>query len=247
MKVTCGPRTLTWIELCFDGEPVNCDDRQPDRETDRPRRSPAEARRCTFTRTYNSQVAVEAKEAGPWGYGWSGPYGSHLEFNKESGAVTVVAGKRRHRLVRAIEGGKYVPGAWIQATLVKEEVEAKMIYVFTLPTQEKLKFNSEGKLTEQKDRNGNAITFTYETGKLKKVKDAAGRELVFAYNVGGQVESVEDPMGHKVKYAYESGNLTSVTLPGEEAARWKFKYDASHELTEMTNGRGGVLKNEYDE
>lgn len=244
VKYTCGPWTLIWIELCFNGEPVssmtgNLTEEQTDLSL--AGRGPA----LQITRTYNALVAVGAKEAGPWGFGWSGPYGSHLEFNKESGAVTVVA-ENGTAATFALTGGKYVPGGWIGTTLVKEEVEAKTIYVATLESQEKLKFNSEGQLTEQKDRNGNALTFTYETGKLKKVKDAAGRELVFTYNGGGQVESVEDPMGHKVKYAYESGNLTSVTLPGEEAARWKFKYGASHELTEMTDGRGGVLKNEYD-
>ena len=197
------------------------------------------------TRSYNSQAAAEAKEAGvPWGYGWSGPYNSHLEFNKESGAVTVVQDTGATAIF-LLEAGKYVPGVWVQATLVKEEVEAKVIYVFTLPTMETLKFNAEGKLVEQKDRNGNAITLTYESGKLTKAKDSAGRELIFAYT-GSQVTSVEDPLGRKVKYAYESGNLATVTLPGEETARWKFKYDASHQLIEMTNGRGGVTKTEYD-
>jgi RHS repeat-associated protein len=161
--------------------------------------------------------------------------------------------RRRHRrpgngatAAFALFEGEYIPGEWIQATLVKEIVEGKEIYAFTLPTQERLKFNSEGKLTEVKDRNGNAITLSYESGKLTKVKDAAGRELILAYT-GAQVTSVEDPMGHKFGYAYESGNLTSVTMPGEEIAHWKFKYDASHQLTEMTDGRGGVIKTEYDE
>jgi RHS repeat-associated protein len=194
-----------------------------------------------LTRTYNSQAAVEAKEAGPWGYGWSGPYSSHLEFNKESGAVTVVQ-ENGATAVFNLSGGKYVPGAWIQATLVKEGEN----YIFTLPNQEKLKFNSTGQLTEQKDRNGNALTMTYEGNKLVSVKDAAGRALVFFYS-GSQVVTVWDPMIHVYKYGYESGNLVSVTLPKEETPRWKFKYDASHQLTEMTDGRGGVVKTEYDE
>jgi RHS repeat-associated protein len=193
------------------------------------------------TRTYNSQAAAEAKEAGAWGYGWTGPYSSHLEFNAESSAVTVVQENGAAATFALLEG-KYVPGTWIQASLIKEGTN----YVFTLPTLEKLKFNSEGKIIEQKDRNGNAITFTYTTGKLTKAKDSAGRELIFAYT-GSQVTSVEDPLGRKVKYTYESSNLASVTLPGEESARWKFKYDASHQMTEMTNGRGGVTKTEYDE
>jgi RHS repeat-associated protein len=195
-----------------------------------------------LTRTYNSQAAAEAKEAGPWGYGWSGPYSSHLEF-KESGAVTVVQ-ENGATATFYLEGGKYVAGAWVQATLVKEGEN----YVFTLPTQEKLKFNSTGQLVEQRDRNGNALTVFYEAGKLKRVRDAAGRELKFNYFFGGpQVEAVEDPMGNFYFYAYSSGNLVAVGLPGEETASWNFKYDASHQLTEMTDGRGGIVKTAYDE
>lgn len=230
---------------CYIGGPVDCaTGNQTEEETDLVvgGRGPG----LGVTRSYNSQAAAAAKEAGPWGYGWSGPYGSHLEINKESGAITVVQ-ENGATAGFSLSGGKYVPGAWIQATLVKEEVEAKVIYVFTLPTQEKLKFNSEGQLTEIKDRNGNALTFTYASGKLTKAKDSAGRELVFAYNVGGQVESVEDPMGHVVKYTYESGNLATVTLAGEKEPNWKFKYDGSHQLTEMTDGRGHTTKTEYDE
>jgi RHS repeat-associated protein len=225
------------------GDPVNCSNGNfTEEQTDLALngRGPALA----ITRSYNSLAAVEAKEAGPWGYGWSGPYGSHLEINKESGAITVDQ-ENGATAAFSLKESKYVPGEWIQATLAKEEVEAKTFYLFTLPTQEKLKFNSEGQLVEQKDRNGNAITLSYEAGKLKTVKDAAGRELKFTYS-GSQVSEVEDPLGHKVKYAYESENLKSVTLPGEESARWSFKYGTSHELTEMTDGRGGVLKNEYD-
>ena len=229
---------------CYTGRPVNCaSGNQTEEQTDLALggRGPALA----ITRSYNSQAAAEAEEAGPWGYGWSGPYSAHLEFNEESGAVTVVQ-ENGATVTFFIEESEYIPGDWIQATLVKEIVEGKEIYVFTLPTQEELKFNSEGKLTEITDRNGNAITLSYESGKLTKVKDAAGRELIFAYT-GAQVTSVEDPMSHKFKYAYESGDLTSVTMPGEETARWKFKYDASHQLAEMTDGRGGVTKTEYDE
>jgi RHS repeat-associated protein len=225
---------------CYAGKPVNCaSGNQTEEQTDLvlSGRGPS----LYLTRSYNSQGAAEAKEAGAWGYGWSGPYGSHLEFNAESGTVTVVQ-ENGAAAPFNLESGEYVPDAWIQAALVKEGES----YVFTLPSLEELEFNSEGKLTEVRDRNGNAITLSYESGKLTKVKDAAGRELIFAYT-GAQVTSVEDPMGHKVKYAYESSNLISVTLPGEETPRWKFKYDASHQLTEMTDGRGGVTKTEYDE
>lgn len=226
---------------CTTAEPVNCaTGNQFEEQIDLVQggRGPAVA----IHRTYNSQAAAEAKTAGPWGYGWSGPYSSHLEFNAESGAVTVVQ-ENGATATFTLSGGIYIPSAWVQATLVKEGTN----YFFTLPDQERLKFDSEGKLVEQRDRNGNALLFEYSLGKLLVVyTNTLERFLVFNYG-GSQVLSVEDPMGHKFKYAYESGNLVSVTLPGEETPRWKFKYDASHQMTEMINGRGGITKTEYDE
>jgi RHS repeat-associated protein len=235
-----GSKAAPNLPNCYRGKPVNCaTGNQTEEQTDLVLggRGPA----LGVTRTYNSQAAAEAKEAGPWGYGWSGPYSSHLEFNKESGAVTVVQ-ENGAVATFELEEGKYVPGPWIQATLAKEGTN----YIFTLPDQEKLKFNSEGKLTEQKDRNGNALTLTYESGKLIAVKETAGRTLFFFYT-GAQVTAAVDPLFHAVEYTYESGNLTSVTLPGDASPRWKFKYDASHQMTEMTDGRGGITKTEYDE
>jgi len=190
------------------------------------------------TRAYSSEAAAAGK-TGAWGYGWSGPYSSHLEF-EEGGRVIVVQENGATAKFFPAESG-YDAGDWVQATLVKEGEN----YVFTLPSQEKLKFNSKGYLTEQKDRNGNAVTVLSFEGILFQVKDAAGRTLSFGYTEG-KVTSIEDPMGRKVKYAYESGHLASVTMPGEETPRWKFKYDASHRLTEVTDGRGGVTKTEYD-
>jgi RHS repeat-associated protein len=228
---------------CLVGAPVNCaSGNQTEEQTDLALggRGPG----LHATRSYNSQAAAAAKEAGPWGYGWSGPYSSHLEFNEESGAITVVQ-ENGATVVFSLLEGKYVPGSWIQGTLGKIVVEGGPIYIFTLPTQEKYFFGSAGNLTTQNDRYGNSISFTYSSGKLTKAKDSAGRELIFSYT-GSQVTSIEDPMGRKVKYAYESGNLKTVTMPGEESARWTFKYDASHQLTEMTDGRGGVTKTEYD-
>jgi RHS repeat-associated protein len=228
------------VHRCYRAKPIDCaSGNQSEAQTDLVLggRGPA----LHITRTYNSQAAAEAESAGPWGYGWSGPYSSHAKF-EESGRVTVVQ-ENGAAVTFYPEGGGYDAGAWVQATLVNEGG----FYVFTLPSQEKLKFNGVGALIEQKDRNGNALTFTraFVGGPLLGVKDAAGRELKFTYT-GAQVTSIEDPMGRKVNYAYESGNLASVTLPGEETPRWKFKYDASHQLTEMTDGRGGVTKTVYD-
>ena len=105
-----------------------------------------------------------------------------------------------------------------------------------------------GKLEAEKDRNGNETTFTYtDAGNVYSVKLPNSRTFVFSYNVEGLVSQVRDEQTtHTVKYTYESGNLATVTLPGEGSARWSFKYDGSHQMTEMTDGRSGHTKTEYE-
>ena len=105
------------VPSCYRGAPVNCaTGNQVEEQTDLV--LGGRGLSLHLTRTYNSQAAAEAKEAGPWGYGWSGPYSSHLEFNEESGSVTVVQ-ENGATAFFALQEGQYVPGAWVQATLGK--------------------------------------------------------------------------------------------------------------------------------
>jgi RHS repeat-associated protein len=197
------------------------------------------------TRSYNSRLASAQKESevGPFGYGWTGPYSASLSFNAEAESATV----RQDNGATAVfykntETGAYVPPEWDLAGLKKSGEN----WIFTLPTQEQLEFNKSGQLTKETDRHGNALTLTYKEGNLETVKSAAGRTLTFKFKEG-KVESIKDPLGNEVKYGYESGNLVKVTLPGATEPSWKFKYDGSHQLTEMTDGRGDTTVNEYAE
>jgi RHS repeat-associated protein len=193
-----------------------------------------------LTRTYNAQLAAGATEAGAFGFGWTGPYSANLVVDEAAGMATVHQGNGS-TVVFHSSAEKYIAGSWVEATLVKEGTG----YVYTLPNQSKLEFNSSGQLTKEVDRDGNAITLAYNAEKrLETATDGDGRKLTFKYNAGGQVESVKDPMGHVVEYAYEAGNLTSVTI--EKKARWKFEYNTSHEMTKRTDGRSDSTTTEYD-
>jgi RHS repeat-associated protein len=238
----CNP-ALAEMPKCLTGDPIDAaTGNLTEEQTDIPAlggRGPA----LGITRSYNSQLAAAQKEAevGPFGYGWTGPYSAKLTLNAEAETATV----RQDNGATAVfylKEGKYSPPGWNLSTFVKEGEN----YVFTLPTQEKLEFDKTGKLVKETDRHKLSLTLTYNgSSQLETVKDAAGRTLTFTYKEG-KVESVKDPMGHTVKYSYEAGNLVKVTLPGETEANWKFKYDGSHQLTEITDGRGNTTKNEYD-
>jgi RHS repeat-associated protein len=198
----------------------------------------------SVTRTYNSQLAAQQSSPGVFGFGWTGPYAAHVVVSEEEGQTVASVYQDDGSVVRFLRSGE----AWtasnplVQATFAAEGSN----YLYTLPDQTVLRFDSSGLLSSMSDRNGNNLTMNRSGERLESVTDPAGRKLTFAYNGEGRVESVKDPLGNTVKYAYEGGNLASVTEPGETSPRWQFKYDGSHRLTSVTDGRGGKTVIEYD-
>jgi RHS repeat-associated protein len=208
-------------------------------------------------RTYNSQEAVRERSPGLFGYGWSSSFGDRLEFNGGAGSVTVVQANGSTAVFFGsigVPGETFTAPSWGQAKLVFTEART---YQYTLPNQETFTFSASGQLLSESERNGNVTSVTYneeescEGGCHKVLKsiliaDPAGRKITLTLDASGQVETASDPMGHVVHYGYEGGNLVSVTEPGEASPRWKFKYNVSHEMTEMTNGLGGKTTTEYN-
>ncbi len=191
-------------------------------------------------RTYNSQLAAETTEHGPFGYGWTGSYSAHLV--EETEKVTIYQDNGSAVVFHFNKSAKtYTPGSWVEATLAKPG----STYIYTLPDQTKLEFNSSGQLTKEVDRNGNPITLEYNTEKqLASATDGAGRKITFTYK-SGLVESVEDPMKHVVKYTYDANNnLKSVTGP-VETEKWEFAYSASHQLESETDPRKNTTTTAY--
>jgi RHS repeat-associated protein len=223
------------------GDPVNCVTGNL-AESYRDLTVPGLNRGLTLSRTYNSQAGAQGLH-GPLGYGWSSEFGQSLSLDPSGEAATITNADGSQVTFTKV-GESFTAPAWVQATLSKT---GEGTYRYTLPNQRVFSFSSAGRLTKIEDRNGNTTTLAYnEAGQLEAVTDPSGRKLSFAYNGEGLIESVKDPMGHVVKYGYEGGNLASVTEPGEESPRWQFKYNPSHELTTITDGRSGTVVNEYD-
>jgi RHS repeat-associated protein len=234
---------------CMLGHPVNCDTgNQVEVETDLSvgGRGPG----LNVIRTYNSQLAANQSEPGPFGYGWTGSYNASL--TRESSCPTEVS-CTEVATVHQDNGGtvpfEFTGVSWTPSTpLVQATLEQEgSTFVYTLPDGHKLTFDSSGRLEEEVDRNGNAVTLTRnEAGQISAISDSSGREITYSYNGEGLVKSATDPMGHTVKYSYEGGNLTSVTEPGAATPTWRFEYDPSNQLTAQTDGLGHTVASEYD-
>jgi RHS repeat-associated protein len=196
-----------------------------------------------LTRTYNSQDGAKGLH-GPFGYGWSSSFGDHLALDKEHKSATLYQGNGSTVPFTEADDGSFTPPAWTQDSLSGNPASG---YTLTRSNQIRYHFAANGRLESVTDRNGNTTTLSYDgSGRLETITDPAGRKITLAYTAEGLVESATDPMGHVVKYTYENGDLASVTEPGEASPRWQFHYDGSHQMTSMTDGRGGTSTNVYE-
>ena len=196
-----------------------------------------------LTRNYNSQEAA-AGVKGLFGYGWTSSFSDHLILEPALHLALLVTASGA-TIPFSESGGSFTAPASSQDKLSGSEEAG---YTLTLPDQTRMKFQApSGFLEAVIDRNGNETKLTYNgTGLLETITDPAGRKLTLKENAEGFVESVKDPLGHEAKYTYENETLATVTLPGELSPRWRFKTDISHQITEMTDGRGGKTINKYN-
>jgi RHS repeat-associated protein len=125
----------------------------------------------------------------------------------------------------------------------------------------RLDFNTQNRVSQLKDADGNAMTFTYSGNLLTSVRDAFGRSLTLSYS-GNRVQSVSDSTGRSIAFGYDGdGNLTTYTDPAQK--NWLYAYDQAkvctdpaapvppefrkHRLTSLTDAQGVTTAvNTYD-
>jgi YD repeat-containing protein len=123
-------------------------------------------------------------------------------------------------------------------------------YTATDKAQTEWRFDLTGKLTQIRDRHGNASNLIYDgSGRLSTVSDPAGRGVLTLGYTNNLLTSVTDwaSPARSVGYQYDaSGRLWKVT--DREGKTTTFGYDGtSHRLTTITDARGNVaLTTTYD-
>ena len=100
-------------------------------------------------------------------------------------------------------------------------------------------------LTQQIDRNQNALTNVWSGQRITAISGPDGRQLTFAYDALDRITRVTDPLGRAVVYAYDAaGNLATVTDP--EGGTTRYTYDSANRLTTISDPTGVVfLQNFY--
>ncbi|MGW8724890.1 ricin-type beta-trefoil lectin domain protein [Streptomyces sp. NPDC055808] len=107
-------------------------------------------------------------------------------------------------------------------------------------------FDGDGRLTGVRDSDGRGLALSYDSSRLTKVVDAAGRSAAFTVDAAtGRLSQVELADGRKVTYTYVGGQLA--TLTGVDGGLTKYTYDAGGRLATIVDANGKVVtQNTYD-
>lgn len=143
-------------------------------------------------------------------------------------AVTVHLGSKVMEFIK-LPDGTYSAPPGITTQLIKN---GNNTYTLKERFGTQIDFNTNNKIAQLKDADGNTMTFTYNTDGLQTVVDAFNRTLTLNY-AGGKLNSVSDSTGRSVSYGYTGDDLTSYTDP--ELKIWGYGYDTEHRMTTLTN------------
>jgi RHS repeat-associated protein len=170
-------------------------------------------------RFYNS------RSTGSGAFGVGGVLSTGRDVGVQVGSSSVTfTGPSGFTAVFTGTGPSYTAPAGINADLVKQ---ADGTYTLTYrKSGEKLSFTSGGFLTSDADRNGVAIQLAYDSSNmLSSITDTAGRVTTVGYDPAhpGSINSTTDPAGRHTLYLYDaSGNLTQVTDPNSGVTKYSY-------------------------
>jgi RHS repeat-associated protein len=212
-----------------------------------------------WSRKYRSRIGRDTAQ----GNGWDSGYDIRLEA-EGSGYVLFDGDARQDRYERGSDGSyvaagffrRLVPESDGSLTLQFEDHRQWLFYRHDGSAR-------AGRLASMVDRHGNVMQFFYDAqGRLERVRETLGRDVVIRYNAQGFVESVTDFLGRQVRYAYYDGvepggswgDLKSVTTPAvigtptgndfPDGKTTKYTYSTgyaddrlNHNLLTITDGR----------
>ena len=157
------------------------------------------------------------------GHGWDYSYNIYLT---QSGSDIVVHNGQHRTDTYENNAGTYTTAGFFREL----KADGSDHYKLTFPSKAYWRFYDfdytttswQGKLKEIVDRNGNTISFAYNStsGELETITDTYGREITVTWS-GGKIDKITDFAGRVMDYTYygssdpdgNDGDLKSVTTP----------------------------------
>ncbi len=171
-----------------------------------------------WARKYRSKVGQDTDIGNNWDFS----YNIFIEADRDD--IFYCDGNSRRDRFRPIGDGRWARIE--QFSELTQESDGSFTLLMADRTEQRFFSLSStvnaGKISSFTDRNGNTISFTYNSnGKLSTITDTLDRDINVAYNTDGFIESVTDFLSRKITYDYYAdgdsggsfGDLKSVTYP----------------------------------
>ena len=164
-----------------------------------------------FERRYRSGMNYD----GPLGQGWEFNYNRRLAVQANGDVLRVDGLGRADRYLLA--DGRHQSPSGFYTRLVRnlDGTFDERDRHGTVDSYSATNTLGVARLTRIRDRNGNQMTFDYNTlGQLTNVVDTLGRSIAYGYDGNGRLTQVTDFTGRTLQFTYDGdGNLISETSP----------------------------------
>lgn len=141
--------------------------------------------------------------------------------------------------------GSYVTPQGLHASLVKQ---ADGTFTLTYDSSGEIwKFTADGQLSSHADRNGNTVTYRYNSadGTLASVTDTQGRVTTVGNNTNQWISTITDPAGQVAgNYDYTNSRLSAIT--DRNGGKTRFGLDTDGRVTSLTTPAGATYTLTYD-
>jgi RHS repeat-associated protein len=110
------------------------------------------------------------------------------------------------------------------------------------------KFDTTGRLTSMKDRNGNTITIAYSStspNQITTITDTRGRVTSFSYTAG-KITTITDPLSRTYQFAYDNNYTYLLTYTDPNGGVYTYSYDNTGTVDEIQTPEGNRTLITYD-
>ena len=191
----------------------------------------------TFSRRYDSCVS---QRAGALGYGWAHPFEQSLLL--ERGSVTLKAedGREIEFSTLHFPDRTIAPGREVYLEHERLTLRCHSAHQFTVT-------DARGKTREFLRAPGDINPVL----RLARIVNRLGQQQLFGYDPEGQLETVTDPAGRRLRFSYDrSRRLTQVDITGTDGGTQvvgAYRYDDHGDLIQALDPLGHAYRYEYVE
>lgn len=133
---------------------------------------------------------------------------------------------------------KYLSPAGLYLTLEKDTADQNTLFVISDNEDNKLKFDTQGRLYQIENNQGDITEITIENGTITSVKDGSGREASLGYT-NAKLSIITDPSGRTTQYGYDAnGNLIEIVYPdhsAENPRKTGLAFSDTNQITQVTH------------